>query len=452
MEAHRQLIRDGLLSTVDSRGRKEKLHFFLFNDILVFANKADVKKQTDMTKLSSQWPIELVWLGNNTTPVKNEVCWELIGPTTSFSITCQPDEMNHWVSTIQKLLADRGLASEFREGTFDLGGAVYSGQWMNGTIHGQGRYTYFGNEYEGGFENGLKSGQGVLSFNTGDVYQGAWANDLPNGHGSLMYSCGSRYDGDWVNGKKQGQGEFIWFNGDKYTGGWKEDLYNGAGKLLLSSGVSYDGTWQQGKFHGKGILILPSGKTYSGEWVNGQKEGHGVLDNGNGERYEGNWKANKKHGMGTYITPDSWGVRYVGNWVMGKKEGQGTMVYMDNSKYEGQWKGDVPHGKGTLTYSTCDIYAGAFKNGQPAGTGQYTHVMSSVIYQGKFAAGVKDGKCTISRLVSEQEKLEARSRQATPLEKLSGTVLDGRMNCTNAAGDHSVDILLAPPKPNRDLF
>jgi len=115
-------------------GRKEKLHFFLFNDILVFANKADVKKQTDMTKLSSQWPIELVWvrlgsfcpralapltphhrgipqLGNNTTPVKNEVCWELIGPTTSFSITCQPDEMNHWVSTIQKLLADRGLGT-----------------------------------------------------------------------------------------------------------------------------------------------------------------------------------------------------------------------------------------------------------------------------------------------------------------------------------------------------
>jgi hypothetical protein len=38
------------------------MHFFLFNDILVFANKNDVKKQTDMTKLSSQWPLELVWV------------------------------------------------------------------------------------------------------------------------------------------------------------------------------------------------------------------------------------------------------------------------------------------------------------------------------------------------------------------------------------------------------
>ncbi len=71
-------------------------------------------------------------------------------------------------------------------------------------IHGQGRYCYFGNEYEGGFENGNKSGQGVLVFNTGDVYEGTWANDMQSGQGSLRYSCGSRYVGEWVNGKKQG--------------------------------------------------------------------------------------------------------------------------------------------------------------------------------------------------------------------------------------------------------
>lgn len=48
--------------TLAATGHKEKLHFFLFNDILVYANKNDVKKQTDMTKLPSQWPIELVWV------------------------------------------------------------------------------------------------------------------------------------------------------------------------------------------------------------------------------------------------------------------------------------------------------------------------------------------------------------------------------------------------------
>lgn len=74
--------------------------------------------------------------------------------------------------------------------------------WLQ--IHGQGRYCYFGNEYEGGFENGNKSGQGVLVFNTGDVYEGTWANDMQSGQGSLRYSCGSRYVGEWVNGKKQG--------------------------------------------------------------------------------------------------------------------------------------------------------------------------------------------------------------------------------------------------------
>ncbi len=70
MEAHRQLVRDGLLLTVDSKGRKEKLHFFLFNDMVVFADKTDVKKQTDMTKLNSKWPLELVWIANvASTPV-----------------------------------------------------------------------------------------------------------------------------------------------------------------------------------------------------------------------------------------------------------------------------------------------------------------------------------------------------------------------------------------------
>ncbi len=131
------------------------------------------------------------------------------------------------------------------------------------------------------------------------------------------------------------------------------------------------------------------------------------------------------------MAPDSWGVRYIGNWALGKKEGQGTMFYMDNSKYEGQWKADVPHGKGTLTLSTGDIYAGAFKNGKPAGTGQFTHVTSSVIHQGKFAMGIKDGKCTITRLVSEQEKAEA--LKSPPMDKLVGTVVDGRVTCTNAA-------------------
>jgi hypothetical protein len=124
-------------------------------------------------------------------------------------------------------------------------------------------------------------------------------------------------------------------------------------------------------------------------------------------------------------------VQYIGNWALGKKEGQGTMYYMDNSKYEGQWKADVPHGKGTLTLSTGDIYAGAFKNGKPAGTGQYTHVTSSVIHHGKFAMGIRDGKCTITRLVSEQEKAEA--LKYPPMDKLVGNVVDGRVTCTNAA-------------------
>ncbi len=36
---------------------------------------------------------------------------------------------------------------------------------------------FFGNEYEGSFENGMKHGPGRLTYNTGDVYDGQWAFD-----------------------------------------------------------------------------------------------------------------------------------------------------------------------------------------------------------------------------------------------------------------------------------
>lgn len=51
-------------------------------------------------------------LGKTTgTANKGEVVWELVGPNTSFTITCQPDEMTQWTTAIQKLLAERSLGT-----------------------------------------------------------------------------------------------------------------------------------------------------------------------------------------------------------------------------------------------------------------------------------------------------------------------------------------------------
>jgi hypothetical protein len=53
-----------------------------------------------------------VQLGKTTgTANKGEVVWELVGPNTSFTITCQPDEMTQWTTAIQKLLAERSLGT-----------------------------------------------------------------------------------------------------------------------------------------------------------------------------------------------------------------------------------------------------------------------------------------------------------------------------------------------------
>ncbi|KAL6073059.1 Rho guanine nucleotide exchange factor (GEF) 17 [Balamuthia mandrillaris] len=459
MKAHRQLIRDGMLHVLtinhenivglhdSAASTKERLHFFLFNDILVFAQKSDVKKQIDMTKLNSQWPLNLVWL----TITSNT--FELQGPTKSFTImNCPPDEQQLWVKDIKKCLADKGSDGPNREGEFRFSGGVYDGQWYNGKIHGEGTYNFFGSQYVGQWAMGCKSGKGTYTYTTGDVYEGQWSNDLQHGSGVMRYVDGSVYTGEWFEGTKHGHGEFIYANGNKYVGGWKEDLCSGVGTLTFTSGLSYEGMWAAGKFHGKGTLKLPSGKIYVGEFLNGLRDGNGIMDWGNGERYEGTWKQGKQHGMGEWTSKDGWGVHYKGQWSLGKKEGQGIMAYQDKSRYEGQWKNDKPHGKGTMYYANGHKYTGGFKYGRPHGPGSYIYDNATLEVSGKFVGGLRDGKVNLTRIVPSEEKEQLEENMlGVGMAKLSGTAnsRDSRIVCGHDG--LSVDILLPPDAPFFDL-
>jgi hypothetical protein len=75
-------------------------------------------------------------------------------------------------------------------------GSTYSGEWFEGTKHGQGRYVYAnGDTYEGTYKQGRKQGFGTAT----------WAN-------------GARYQGQWHAGREHGQGRYTTADGQCYTG------------------------------------------------------------------------------------------------------------------------------------------------------------------------------------------------------------------------------------------
>ena len=54
-------------------------------------------------------------------------------------------------------------------------GAIYEGNWLNGQMHGKGRFSYPDSSvYFGYFKMGLKDGLGKLEFASGNSEIGKW--------------------------------------------------------------------------------------------------------------------------------------------------------------------------------------------------------------------------------------------------------------------------------------
>ena len=87
---------------------------------------------------------------------------------------------------------DGGWANDVREGFGELvapASCSYSGDWVKGQRHGQGRALM------------RKGGGGALEEK---VYEGGWANDEFHGYGVLTCADNRRYDGQWHHGKRHG--------------------------------------------------------------------------------------------------------------------------------------------------------------------------------------------------------------------------------------------------------
>lgn len=108
-----------------------------------------------------------------------------------------------------------------------------------------------------------------------------------------------RYEGGWQDGRKSGFGVVSWADGTRYEGEWKDGRPDGFGVLMLVSGERYEGEGRGVEYgygferHGHGVGLHPSGGRYEGEWRLNRLDGYGSWVDGQGKTLTGRWLLGK---------------------------------------------------------------------------------------------------------------------------------------------------------------
>lgn len=245
-------------------------------------------------------------------------------------------------------------------------GAIYTGDFKDGEIHGVGVCQYSdGSKYQGNWEHRYPHGHGIKTLANGSKWAGQWkmgqpvdaqgniienifpaavaeteevdiqsgcvSGDCKNGNGSFAYADGSRYEGQFMNDKPNGSGTFFDVDGQKYVGTFKDGQKNGEGTLYLANGNRITGVWAEGSYIGQPASGSSVG-CVSGNCQNGRGTYVSAQD---GSRYTGSFVDGKAHGQG--VVDYTNGERYSGNWVGGQFNGQGTLFLLDGTEVSGFW-------------------------------------------------------------------------------------------------------------------
>ena len=325
-------------------------------------------------------------------------------------------------------------------------GDIYSGEFKNDKLDGQGTYTFgpnsqwAGDEYIGEFKVGGFTGQGTYTFADGEKYVGEYKNGKRDGQGINSYANGEKYVGEYKDGKQNGQGTYTFSNGDKYVGAYKNDKRDGLGTYTWVTGETYVGAYKNGKQNGQGTYTYSNGDKYVGEFKDGEFNGQGIFTYGAntkwaGHNYVGEFKNDKRNGQGTYTfangrkevgefkndalngyaityfangTIDQQGIfknnkfQYykasglpdcVGSWSANWKNCYGSYEWENGSKYVGDWQdSNTRTGQGTYTWPNGDRYVGGYKNNMLDGEGTYIYGSTTKWAGDKYVGGFKEGE------------------------------------------------------------
>ncbi|KAL6044463.1 MORN repeat protein [Balamuthia mandrillaris] len=391
----RQLVKHGPVDVTSAEAKYSYL--LLFSDVLVFASPMPKGKKLE---LREKLQLEHVWADDMKDTTSAETAWQLVSPESTYLVQSpNKEDKIIWVDKCHQ----RTLACCERLGIVDdampLGkrkmeytfrnAAVYSGEWFNGKMHGQGTFTSpDSTTYEGGYANGKFEGHGKITYLTSESYEGQWLKGKPHGEGTLKLLTGT-YTGTWENGNQCGQGKVVYSSGDSYEGGFKDNLREGKGVLRGADGSVYEGDWKADKQCGKGKLKNHLG-TYEGGWLNDQRNGQGTMTYNNGDKFEGTWSDDRRNGKGTLTSADGT-FQYDGEWKDDLMEGQGTLI-INQTKYEGMLKAGKRYGEGTYTTPT-GTYSGNWADDRREGKGKWVRTDGSV-YEGEWHSDLRFGKGT----------------------------------------------------------
>ena len=145
-------------------------------------------------------------------------------------------------------------------------GSVYEGNFHKGEFHGRGSYIFtnmksyqgrYGNRYEGCFKEGLfddDTGRATLHYMGGMVYKGGFEKGLRHGQGELTYTDGKVIEGE--------------FKDDHCSWGKASYLHHlqREHRVLGQLVECYEGELQQGKRHGKGTITFANREQLEGSF------------------------------------------------------------------------------------------------------------------------------------------------------------------------------------------
>lgn len=266
----RRLLRESKLNPIflTNASRFSTHWFILLSDIFIHVNGSSPNIHNLLT----------VWVEPQVNSENLENVLQLTMPEDTLMLyTTDPEHKTEWLQYLQnaiKLCLNRSNIHQppvIRTACYtftknpNYKDAKYTGRWLNGKMHGNGKLEWpDGRLYIGQFQNNQMHGYGRLENPSVGIYEGMWKDNLQNGRGIMKYT-----------------------NGDVFDGYFKDGLPNG------------HGVRKQGHF------MANVASMYVGEWLSGTKNGYGVMDDiFTGEKYLGNWMDNKKHGGGLIVTSD----------------------------------------------------------------------------------------------------------------------------------------------------